>query len=66
MAQQRGYRRHPTRLPTRPAAGIHTYPTLIYERDGVQQVVVQGYMAPDAAVERIKLMRQYDAVEALR
>lgn len=40
------------------ASGLTTYPTLLYQNGGTATLIVQGYMAPEAAVERIAGLRQ--------
>lgn len=40
------------------AAGIRTYPTLIYEHQGQRTLIGEGFLSPDEAVERIALQRR--------
>ena len=39
------------------AAGIKSYPTLWYQRDGVVQPVAPSFMLPDEAVNRLAVLR---------
>ena len=39
------------------AAGIKSYPTLWYQREGVVQPVTPGFMLPDEAVNRLAVLR---------